>query len=291
MRNVPTLGQCSAACRRRYDAARGLIRTRGLDRFVDGRAWIGLPDCSSGSGDEPPTPEILQWVAQRVHPRARVTRFASLPGGITADVDRITLDAPTGVVEVVLRRWPNEDWAAGLVNREASALEAVRGRVPAPELVAMDHDGATTGVRVSLTSALPGDPDLAPADMTSWLGRAPATTQAAIHAIPHHLLTEWDGWFDDGAASSSPERYGVRYRPLDWLADRGLRDAAREAAAGPLVADKVLVHGDYQHFNVLWRHGRLSGVVDWPNAATGIRGSDVGHCRAEARGVVRPHDR
>jgi aminoglycoside phosphotransferase (APT) family kinase protein len=47
----------------------------------------------------------------------------------------------------------------------------------------------------------------------------------------------------------------------------------------PLVDEKVLVHGDYQHFNVLWSQGRLTGVVDWPNAGTGNRGSDVGHCR------------
>ncbi|NMM24189.1 MAG: hypothetical protein HHJ11_11935 [Phycicoccus sp.] len=30
---------------------------------------------------------------------------------------------------------------------------------------------------------------------------------------------------------------------------------------------------------VLWCDQRLTGVVDWPNAATGNRGSDVGHCR------------
>jgi aminoglycoside phosphotransferase (APT) family kinase protein len=101
--------------------------------------------------------------------------------------------------------------------------------------------------------------------MPSWLGRL-ATTQAAIHAVPDLPETRWDGWYHDGA-------------PLDWLTDRGLRDAAREAASGPLVEEKVLVHGDYQHFNVLWSDGRLSGVVDWPNAATGSRGSDVGHCR------------
>ena len=63
------------------------------------------------------------------------------------------------------------------------------------------------------------------------------------------------------------------------LPDRGLREAARAAASGPLVDEEVLVHGDYQHFNVLWCDGRLSGVVDWPNAATGNRGSNVGHCR------------
>jgi len=215
---------------------------------------------------EPPTPTILRWVAHHVHPRARVTAVVPLPGGITADMDRVSVDSPTGLKEVVLRRWPGEDWAEGPVAREASALAAVRGcGVPAPQLLALDEHGAETGVRCTLTSALPGQPDLSPADMQSWLGQL-ATTQAAIHAVPGHPQIRWDGWYDDGA-------------PLDWLADGGLRDAAREAASGPLVEEKVLVHGDYQHFNVLWCDGRLSGVVDWPNAATGNRGSDVGHCR------------
>lgn len=214
----------------------------------------------------PPTPEILQWVAHQVHPRAQVTAVAPLPGGITADMDRVTVDSPTGLKDVVLRRWPGEDGAKDLVTREASALAAVSGRgVPAPQLLAMDEDGAETGVRCTLTSALAGQPDLSPHDMRSWLGQL-ATAQVAIHAVPEHPHTRWDGWYRDD-------------RPLDWLADRGLRDAARQAASGPLVDEKVLVHGDYQHFNVLWCEGRLSGVVDWPNAATGNRGSDVGHCR------------
>jgi aminoglycoside phosphotransferase (APT) family kinase protein len=215
---------------------------------------------------EPPTLQILQWVARQVHPRALVTAVARLPGGITADMDRVTVDSPTGLTDVVLRRWPGEDCTESLVTREASALAAVRGRrVPAPEFIAMDEDGAETGVRCTLTSALAGQPDFSPTDMRSWLGQL-ATTQAAIHAVPDHPQIRWDGWYDAGA-------------PLDWLADRGLRDAAREAASGPLAEEKVLVHGDYQHFNVLWRDDRLSGVVDWPNAATGNRGSDVGHCR------------
>jgi aminoglycoside phosphotransferase (APT) family kinase protein len=216
---------------------------------------------------EPPTREILEWVGHHVHAGARVTAVAPLPGGITADMDRITVDSPAGRKDVVLRRWPGDDGTEGLVTREASALAAIRGHgVPAPQLLAMDEGGSETGVRCTLTSALTGRPELAPADLPSWLGQL-ATTQAAIHAVPDHPQTRWDGW------------YGVRQRPLDWLADRGLRDAAREAASGPLVEEKVLVHGDYQHFNVLWRDGRLTGVVDWPNAATGNRGSDVGHCR------------
>lgn len=224
---------------------------------------------------EPPAPEILQWVARHVHPRARVTTVARLAGGITADMDRVSVDSPTGREDVILRRWPGGHWAEGLVVREASALAIVRGHgVPAPELLAMDQTGAETGVRCTLTSALTGQPDLSPADTQSWLDQL-ATTQAAIHAVPGHPETRWDGWYDEGM-------------PLDWLADRGLRDAAREAARGPLVAETILVHGDYQHFNVLWCEGRLSGVVDWPNAATGNRGSDVGHCRLNLAVLFSP---
>jgi hypothetical protein len=58
----------------------------------------------------PPTREILQWVAHHLHARARVTAVAPLPGGITADMDRVTVDSPSGLKDVVLRRWPGEDW-------------------------------------------------------------------------------------------------------------------------------------------------------------------------------------
>lgn len=228
---------------------------------------------------EPPTPEALEWARRHVHARARVSAVSRLRGGFTADMDRITIEAPSGPRDVVLRRWPFDDETESLVTREAFALTAVRGHgVPAPDFLAMDEDGARTGVRCTLTSALPGQPDLAPADMRSWLGQL-ATAQAAIHAVPNPPRPRADAGNGDDAPAPPPERYGVRDRPLDWLTDRGLRDAAREAASGPLGGETVFAHGDYQHFNVLWHEGRLTGVVDWPEGATGNRGSDVGHCR------------
>ena len=72
-------------------------------------------------------------MSRQVHERARVVAVAPLPGGITADMDRITVDSPAGLDDVVLRRWPDEEWTEGLVTREAAALEAIRGHgVPAP---------------------------------------------------------------------------------------------------------------------------------------------------------------
>jgi aminoglycoside phosphotransferase (APT) family kinase protein len=43
--------------------------------------------------------------------------------------------------------------------------------------------------------------------------------------------------------------------------------------------DARFIHGDFQHFNFLWTHGRLTGVVDWGAASTGPPSAGVGHCR------------
>jgi aminoglycoside phosphotransferase (APT) family kinase protein len=40
-----------------------------------------------------------------------------------------------------------------------------------------------------------------------------------------------------------------------------------------------MFHGDFQHFNLLWARGRLTGVVDWSVASLGPPEIDVGHCR------------
>jgi aminoglycoside phosphotransferase (APT) family kinase protein len=189
-----------------------------------------------------------------------------LRGGLTAAMDLITVAGPDDTRRVVLRRWYIEDAAKeGLVEREAVALATVRGTgVPAPELIAADPDGSASGARCTLTTALAGTPDLAPVDIPSWV-RQLAEMQARIHAVPATMPTRWDGWYDVEA-------------PLDWIADPGLREAARMAAASPRLDHRAgLAHGDYQHFNVLWRDGQR--VVDWPNAATAPRGVDVGHCR------------
>jgi aminoglycoside phosphotransferase (APT) family kinase protein len=193
-------------------------------------------------------------------------------------MDRITVDSPTGATDVVLRRWPEEEWDEDLVSREVSALAAVRGHeVPAPQVIAIDPQGAETGVRCTLTSALVGQPDLAPVDKQLWLAQL-ARTQAAIHTVPHRPSRR-DVRRGEGVPTESSDRYGEHHRSLDWLADPGLRAAARDAASGALSGETALIHGDYQHFNVLWHDGQLTGVVDWPNAGLGNRGSDVGHCR------------
>ncbi len=216
---------------------------------------------------EPPAEQTLAWVQNEYGPDSAVIDVEPLVGGITADLDRLVVRAGNGAIHrAVLRRWTDIDaWTDGLVHREGRALDALAGTgIPAPRLLAADPTGQDAGVRCLLMTELSGAVDLVPADLDSWLTQL-ARTQAAIHGLPPTLPDPAPGWF-------------VPDIDRGWIADAGLRrDAVAAADATP--ADDVFAHGDYQHFNVLWTAGRLTGIVDWPMAGTGSRGVDVGHCR------------
>jgi aminoglycoside phosphotransferase (APT) family kinase protein len=232
-----------------------------------------------GLADVPPR-QALRWVERVIGPGARVVRSAWLHGGITAAIHAVeVVDRDDARHDVVLRRWLPADSAvdldaheaALLVEREAHALRALEERapdVPAPRLLAHDPTGSVAGTFAVLMTRVPGQVDLTPADPESWL-RQLAATLARIHALAIEAQP-FELWYDPERASGPPD-----------ARDRGVWRRARAVArASPGPDDEqTFIHRDYQHFNVLWQDGRLSGVVDWTNAATGPPALDVGHCR------------
>jgi aminoglycoside phosphotransferase (APT) family kinase protein len=117
-----------------------------------------------------------------------------------------------------------------------------------------------------LISWLDGEPDVTPSDPEKWareLGRA----LALVHGVPSDRLADLPNVFD--SRGSQPELDGplapeVRSR---WPQIIGSRE--------------VLTHTDYWSGNVVWRDGKLTGIVDWPGGARGPRGFDLGWCRLD----------
>ena len=193
-----------------------------------------------------------------------------MQGGITSSVHRLSLRLPGGdATQVVLKRFTDPDWGdAAVARNEAAALTAVEAtRVPAPRLLGASPDGAETeGVPSLLMTRAPGRVWLTPPDLDAWI-RQLATLLPSIHAVAA-----------DGIASQSQDHGALTVpasarRPDVWTA------AKRVMAAAPPPGDRVFVHGDYQHFNVLWSRGRLSALVDWSSSALASPDIDVGHCR------------
>lgn len=232
---------------------------------------------SSGQTDpvrpyQPLSDVALAWVARQAGRGAQVLGHERLTGGITSDVDRLVVRHGGRDRVLVLKHWAGGEESP--VEREAEALQAVGSHsLAAPRLVAADPTGADAGTRCLLMTAVPGRVDLTPPDRAAWLQDL-AETQAGIHALPPVLPTRHDGLMNPAT-------------PAAWITDPGLRREALAAAQAPAGA-VGFVHGDYQHFNVLWVGGQLRGVVDWSMGGTGPLGTDVGHCRLNLAVLFSP---
>lgn len=212
-----------------------------------------------------PSAEALAWVERELG--VHVVGLRRMTGGIIAAVHRLTVEhVSSGRREfVVLRQYERR----GEVEREAGILRQVAGAgLPAPRLLAASVTGTEAGGHPSvLMTRLPGRADLSPASQGNWLGQI-ADVAARIHnaaiVAPAH-----EGWVDARrlAVPATASRPGL------W------RALARVLAEQESPREPRFIHGDFQHFNLLWSRGRLTGVVDWGGAASGPPDIDAGHCR------------
>ena len=198
-----------------------------------------------------------------------------MTGGIVSAVHRLTIDHGSYRDVLVLRQYEHGVLAlagsgtAALVRDEATALRAVHDAgLPAPEPVAADADGRECdGHAAILMTRLPGRLDVTPADPEGWL------RQIAVMAVRIHDAQVAAGPFEERIDAAAPVIPASATRPAVWEAAFGiLRQQPPEPAT-------CFIHRDFQHFNLLWQRGRLTGVVDWTRSCTGPADFDVGHCR------------
>jgi len=221
-----------------------------------------------------PSPQALDWVARVAG--ARVVAWRRMTGGVASVVHRLTVDHGGRRDVLVLRQYEREFLAivdsetAELIRGEAATLRAVHDAgLPAPEPIAADADGRECGGHPAiLMTRLPGQLDLAPADPEDWL-RQIAAMAARIHDVRVANAPPFRGEVD-AADRVVP---ATATRPALWEAAFSV---LRQPPPGPVAG---FIHRDLQHFNLLWRRGRLTGVVDWATSCAGPADFDIGHCR------------
>lgn len=207
----------------------------------------------------------LGWLERELH--ARVRRVRRLQGASSTAVHGVWL---VGGRRVVVRRYA---WQGFLDSeprapaREADLLRFAAGTgIPAPRLLAADlaghHSGG--GVAVVVMSFCPGrvsaTPDVARlAELAATVHDVDATT------VGH----EYFPWYSD--VMTPP--------PVDATVPAVWERALALWHAGPPHFAPRLIHRDFHPGNVLWSHGRVSGLVDWANACSGPLGCDLAHCR------------
>ena len=225
----------------------------------------------------PPPDDALRWAASAAG--ARVASWTVMPGGTSTAMYRLDVSGAAGST-LVLRchvRPDLEDEAASSVTGEAAALRTIAAiDVPTPALVARDVTGAEAGVPSVLMTWLPGGVAWNPPILTRRLSEL-ASMLPALHDAPT----------DDPDLGHYASYRQAGYEPPAWATRRRVWERAVEIFHGPVLETaRCFVHRDFHPGNVLWRRGRVTGVVDWASACLGPPSVDVGHCRANFLGYA-----
>jgi aminoglycoside phosphotransferase (APT) family kinase protein len=221
----------------------------------------------------PLAPEIKAWVKSCVGLNVKLLSSQQLRGSSSATLYRLTLLDGIKVNHCVLRLFTKSEWLAvepDIPEHEAAVLEKVSAAgLPVPHLLGCDPRGAACGLPALLMTALPGKVDLMPMSIESWL-RQMAEFLVKLHEI------EPAGFHWHYRAYNNVDQLKVP----EWSRHKPLWEKAIEIVRSPAPAAPVrFIHRDFHPVNLLWRRGKLSGVVDWVNACQGPAGIDVAWMR------------
>jgi aminoglycoside phosphotransferase (APT) family kinase protein len=219
-----------------------------------------------------PPRQALAWA--EAHLDGPVVSARALRGGMSSAVHLLTIQDSGQRRQAVMRRYVRPELNAeepDIAEWEARALRAAESvGIPTPALLAVDPTGAGAGVPAVLMSRVRGRVDWWPSDAGRWLRRL-AELLPAIHAAPLPPAGLIGSFAPHPQANYQPP-CRARY-PRAWE-----RAAEISHGSAPELPE-VLVHRDFHPGNVLWRRGKVSGVVDWQAACTGPAVADVAHCR------------
>lgn len=210
-----------------------------------------------------PSAGALEEVRRMAGSSAAIQSVVRLEGGQHADTWKVDTESPE--LTVVVRQFPAGDSAGAREQQVLRALDGLGGM--APVLLASDLDGRWSESPTILISWLDGQADITPIDPETWaaqLGHALAT----VHTVPGDRLAALPSVFD---------RSGGSHEALTGPLATRMRSGWRQITA----AEEVLTHYDYWSGNVVWRDGKLAGIVDWSGGARGPRGFDLGWCRLD----------
>lgn len=215
--------------------------------------------------------QVQRWIERVAN--GRVVSVAVLPGATSSLMHAIEVESEDGLRNLVLRRFANEEWVKeepDIAAHEAMSLtRATLAELPAPKLVAVDADGSLCGMPATLVTRLVGKVVLEPTDWRVWL-RGLAETVAQIHRVDASEFPWSYRRYNSGEVLTVPT---WSERPKAW------KQAIEIVGRGRHTYKECFIHRDYHPCNVIWRNGRVSGVVDWVNACRGPPGIDVAWCR------------
>jgi aminoglycoside phosphotransferase (APT) family kinase protein len=234
-------------------------------------------------------------VAGKVEPGARLLLTETFPGGLSASMTVLDLEAPGGRRRrLVVRSARDPDaerrsLSIGDEFRLLLSLEARGLRVPTPRL--FDDSGTIFDHPYSVFDYVEGSPRVSSSDPAAT-GRSFADELASVHDVDLSTIdvaglprrTEEIGRQLEAPPGEGNEAEVNEDGGAHGGGDGGdgfLRELLRTRWPPPEPDRRVLLHGDFWAGNLLWRDDEIVAVIDWEEAATGDPLTDVATTRLD----------
>jgi aminoglycoside phosphotransferase (APT) family kinase protein len=230
----------------------------------------------------PPSQEQIGELLRAARPDWRLVRARPLPGATSARVSAVEAETPDGQrAALVLRQYGpanlRSDPHAALTEYRLLQLLAQAGQ-PVPRPYLADESGAVLPGPFLLQELIEGKPVDDPPDLTDFTGQL-AAALAAVHDCG---IARAEVAFLADVREDFARKMGTKPSPPNDYLRQAEVFAALEAGWPPAPANRpVVLHGDYWPGNVLFRDGRLVGIVDWEDALFGDPLADLAITRLE----------
>ncbi|MFM8374481.1 MAG: phosphotransferase family protein [Phenylobacterium sp.] len=200
-------------------------------------------------------------------PEGRLLSAEPLAGGVSSHTRKLVFQTARGIEAVVERRprvMPGKPPPAERAGLEAALLARLPDLgIPAPRLRRFDPpDTLVLDFLEGGTEPPPG----APASLIGPVARALATL---------HRLGPEDGL--PAMRTFTDPRPDLKA----WRPELFGQGAAQAPACPPFAGSPRLLHGDFWTGNLLWREGRLAGLLDWEDACLGDPMAELAAARCD----------
>ena len=187
-------------------------------------------------------------LVRKIDPQSRLLRSWKLQGGVSALVTALEIERPDGQTQkMIVRQHGAADHKRNprIAADEFKLLQFLHSAgVAAPEPYYCDQSGEIFVTPCIVIEYIKGEPEFAPSDLSEKLRQRPAIVDES-------------------------------------LAEGRIRDTLEAVWPLPQRNRTVLLHGDFWPGNILWKDGRLAGIIDWEDAAQGDPLADLANSRLE----------
>ncbi len=221
-------------------------------------------------------------LVRKIDPQSRLLRSWKLQGGVSALVTALEIERSDGQTQkMIVRQHGAADHKRNprIAADEFKLLQFLHSAgVAAPEPYYCDQSGEIFVTPCIVIEYIKGEPEFAPSDLSDYIVQF-AAHLSRIHGVDCSKL-------DISFLPRQEQIYAekLRQRPAivdESLAEGRIRDTLEAVWPLPQRNRTVLLHGDFWPGNILWKDGRLAGIIDWEDAAQGDPLADLANSRLE----------